>query len=451
MDPNTLGIIVGLVSLVFLLSGMPIVFALGVPSALFILLFMDSYQFDLIAHTMYDGLNDFGLLAIPLFILMGSIIASTKTGADLYEGLHRWLHRLPGGLAVSNIFSCAIFSALCGSSPATAAAIGTMGIPEMRKRGYPDSLATGCIVAGGTLGILIPPSVTMIIYGIATQTSIGKLFLAGVVPGILITIMMCIWVVLYSQWARRKRSREGVNPSISEGSGTEFFENVTYSWKERVSAISRVAPFIFLIIVIMGSLYGGWATPSEAAGVGAFAVLLAAVGLYKMYRPKDIMNILMRTTRESTMIMMIIATSFLFGAVLTNLFIAQTLTHAIMEIQVNRWVTMFMINILLLVMGCFLPPVAIILIVSPIIHPIVKGLGFDPIWFGVLMTLNLEAGLITPPVGLNLFIVKGIVPGIPLSTILWGSVPFILLLFLGMFVLCLFPQLATWLPGMMIN
>jgi len=315
MDPNTLGIVVGLVSLVFLLSGMPIAFALGVPSVLFILLFMDSYQFDLIAHTMFDGLNDFGLLAIPLFIFMGSIIASTKSGEDLYEGLHRWLHRLPGGLAISNIVSCAIFSALCGSSPATAAAIGTMGIPEMRKRGYPDSLATGCIVAGGTLGILIPPSVTMIIYGIATQTSIGKLFLAGVVPGIVITIMMCIWVVLYSQWARRKMVRNVANGDIAASIGAEFFESVTYSWKEKMSAISRVVPFILLIVFIMGSLYGGWATPSEAAGVGSVAALFLVMAIYKL-GSKDYRKIINMTIKESTMILMIIAASFLFGCYL---------------------------------------------------------------------------------------------------------------------------------------
>jgi len=449
MDPNILGIIVGLVSLVFLLSGMPIAFALGVPSVLFILLFMDSHQFDLIAHTMFDGLNDFGLLAIPLFILMGSIIASTKTGADLYEGLHRWLHRLPGGLAVSNIVSCAIFSALCGSSPATAAAIGTMGIPEMRKRGYPDSLATGCIVAGGTLGILIPPSVTMIIYGIATQTSIGKLFLAGVIPGILITIMMCMWVVMYSQWARLKRSGGGARPSIS-GIGTEFFESVTYSWKEKMSAISRVIPFIFLIVIIMGSLYGGWATPSEAAGVGSVAALFLVMAIYKL-RLKDYEKVLRMTVKESTMILMIIAASFLFGAVMTKLYITQSIINAIVGAGLSKWSLMIMINIFMLVLGCFMPPVAIILILAPILYPVLVKYGFDPIWFGVIMTINMEVGLITPPVGLNLYIVQGIAPDVPLSKVLVGSFPFVLILLLGIAICSIWPELTLWLPNKMIT
>ncbi len=223
-----------------------------------------------------------------------------------------------------------------------------------------------------------------------------------------------------------------------------------YTLSEKLATTVKIFPFIVIVAMVLGSLYTGWATPSEAAAVGAFLVLLAAIGLYKMYRPKDILNILMRTTRESTMIMMIIATSFLFGAVLTNLYIAQTLAQNIVAMEVNRWTVMLMINVLLLVAGCFLPPVAIILILSPILHPIITGLGFDPIWFGVLMTLNLEAGLITPPVGLNLYIVKGIAPDIPLSTVLRGSIPFYPSSLLGMLILCFFPGLATWLPAKMI-
>jgi len=440
MNPLWTGGIVTLIALVFLFSGMPIAFALGVTSLIAIFLFMDVYQISMMAETIYEGVNDFSLLSIPLFLLMGMIVALSRAGGDLYECFHRWLYKIPGGLGIGNIAGCAVFAALTGSSPATAAAIGTMGIPEMRKRGYPNGLATGIITAGGTLGILIPPSVTMIIYGIATETSIGKLFIAGIIPGIMVALLFAAWVPLGYTLGRRN------NPDNFPPEKTESF-----TLAQKFASTLKVVPFIAVVMLVLGSLYTGWATPSEAAAVGAFLILIIAIIFYKMYRPKEIMEILLKTTSESTMIMMIIATSFLFGAVLTNLFIAQTLTHMITEMQVSRWVTMFMINVLLLVMGCFLPPVAIILIVSPIIHPIVKALGFDPIWFGVLMTLNLEAGLITPPVGLNLYVVKGIAPGIPLSTILWGSLPFIFLLFFGMFILCLFPQLATWLPGMMIR
>jgi C4-dicarboxylate transporter, DctM subunit len=440
MDPIWTGVIVTLIALVFLFSGMPIAFGLGASSLVAMFLFMDRYQISMVAETVYEGVNDFGLLSIPLFIFMGMIAALTKAGGDLYECFHRWLYRLPGGLGIGNIGACAIFAALTGSSPACAAAIGTMGIPEMRSRGYSRRLATGIITAGGTLGILIPPSVTMIVYGLATETSIGKLFIAGIFPGMLVAVLFSAWVPISTILDRRKKISSGVFLPKAE----------VYTLSQRLAITLKISPFILVVALVLGSLYTGWATPSEAAGVGAFAVLLAAVGLYKMYRPKDIMSILMRTTRESTMIMMIIATSFLFGAVLTNLYIAQTMAQNIVAMEVNRWIIMFLINILLLVAGCFLPPVAVILILSPILHPIVTGLGFDPIWFGVLMTLNLEAGLITPPVGLNLYIVKGIAPDIPLSTVLRGSIPFILLLFLGMVILCFFPGIATWLPAKMI-
>jgi len=330
------------------------------------------------------------------------------------------------------------------------AAIGTMGIPEMRKRGYPDSLATGCIVAGGTLGILIPPSVTMIIYGIATQTSIGKLFLAGVVPGILITIMMCIWVVLYSQWARRKRARQGGNPASTGAIGTEFFDSVTYSWKEKFSALSRVAPFIFLIIVIMSALYGGWATPSEAAGVGSVTALLMVMAIYKLRSP-DYLKIMRMTIKESTMILVIIAASFLFGAVLTKLYITQSIINAIVDAGLSKWTLMIMINIFLLVLGCFMPPVAIILILAPILYQVLIKYGFDPIWFGVIMTINMEVGLITPPVGLNLYVVQGIAPDVPLTRVLAGSAPFVIILMLGMVICSIWPELTLWLPNKMIT
>lgn len=452
MDPNIMSIVIGLVALLFLFSGMPIAFALGVPSVIFILLFMDKYQMDMVANIIYEGVNDFGLLAIPLFILMGSIIAATRAGSDLYEGLHRWLHRLPGGLAISNLVSCAIFAALCGSSPATAAAIGTMGIPEMRKRGYPDTLATGCIVAGGTLGILIPPSVTMIVYGIATQTSVGKLFIAGVIPGIIITIVMCLWIGFYSFWARSRMAGQNANPGteITAG-GREFYETISYTWKEKFSAINKVIPFVIIIFLIMGSLYGGWATPSEAAAVGSVAALFLVIAIYRVTSVKDYKKILQMTIKETTMIMLIIATSFLFGAVLTKLYVTQAITNYMVGLGLHRWVLMALINVFLLVLGCFLPPVAIILIVNPILNPVILSYGFDPIWFGVVVTINMEVGLITPPVGLNLYIVQGIAPDVNLSEVLVGSAPFVAILLLGIVMLSVWPELALWLPNQMIT
>jgi C4-dicarboxylate transporter DctM subunit len=441
MDPLAIGAIVILIALVFLFSGMPIAFALGVTSLVAMFLFMDVYQISVVAETVFEGVNDFSLLSIPLFIFMGMIAALTRAGADVYECFHRWLYKVPGGLGIGNIGACAIFAALTGSSPACAAAIGTMGIPEMRRRGYPEGLATGIITAGGTLGILIPPSVTMIVYGLATETSIGKLFIAGIFPGLLMTILFSAWIPFAYLRGRR----------LKLATGLPIPHEKTYSLGERLSITAKILPLVIVVALVLSSLYTGWATPSEAAAVGAFLVLAVAMVFYRIYRIRDLANILLRTCRESTMIMMIIATSFLFGSVLTHLYIAQTLAQQIVALEVNRWLIMAIINLLLLVAGCFLPPVAIIVIICPILHPIITGLGFDPIWFGVVITLNLEAGLITPPVGLNLYIVQGIAPDIPLTKVLRGSLPFILLLFLGIVILSFFPQLATWLPARMIG
>jgi tripartite ATP-independent transporter DctM subunit len=438
MDPLTLGIVVGVVSLIFLLSGMPIAFALGFVAIIFIVIFMGPSQFDLVANTLFDGLENFGLLAIPLFILLGTTIGNTKASSDLYEVAHRWLYRLPGGLGVSNLISCAIFAALCGSSPATAAAIGKMGIPEMRKRGYSASLACGIIAAGGTLGILIPPSVTMIVYGIATETSIGKLFIAGIIPGILLTAMFSVWVVLVYHFTHRL-------PQKVDNNEIEY-----YTMKEKLIILPKVIPFILIIVIIIISLYGGWATPSESAAVGAIAAMLL-VGIIYRVSLKEYISIIKDSTNDTVMIMLIIATSFLFGTVLTKLYISQTIANLIVSLDLPRWILMLLINIFLLVLGCFMPPVAIILITSPILYPVVTGLGFDPLWFGVIMTINLEAGLITPPVGLNLFVIKGIAPDVPLGKVLRGSLPFIIIILLEIVILYLFPGLALWLPNKMIG
>ncbi len=440
MSPAEMGIVTAFLAVLFLFSGMPIAFALGSVSVLIAIIFIGPSYLDMLAEVLYSGSDNFGLLAIPLFIFMGIIVASTRAGSDLYESFHKWFHKVPGGLGMANIISCAVFAALTGSSPATAAAIGSTGIPELRKRGYDPSLACGIITAGGTLGILIPPSVTMIVYGIATETSIGKLFIAGVFPGIMITVFFSLWIFYTYSLKKRKMS--------SEAWDELYYAH--YTLKEKLRASIRVIPFLIIIVLILISLYGGWATPSEAAGVGAFLIMLVAMLIYKAYKPDQVTGILKRTLKESTMIMMIVVMSFLFSSILTELYITQTIAHAIVNLKVSRWIIMLFINLFLLVVGCFLPPVAAILILAPILHPVILSLGFDPIWFGVIMTVNLEVGLITPPVGLNLYIVQGIAPDIPIDEVLKGSLPFVIILLLSLVILSIFPQIATWLPHHMI-
>ncbi|HYG90741.1 MAG TPA: TRAP transporter large permease, partial [Azospirillum sp.] len=331
--------------------------------------------------------------------------------------------------------ACALFAALTGSSPATCAAIGKMGIPEMRRRGYPDAVATGSICAGGTLGILIPPSITFILYGIATETSIGRLFLAGVVPGIMLTGMFMAWT-----WFSVRRSGHRA-----------YAANFRWSWREKFSSLPKVLPFLAIIATVMWALYGGVATPSEAAGVGALFCLVLAVVLYRMWRVQDLVVIFRDTTKESVMILMIIATSILFAYMLTNLYLTQSLAQWIAALDVNRWVLMAAINLMLLVAGCFLPPAAIILMTTPILLPIITAAGFDVVWFGVILTINMEVGLITPPVGLNLYVINGIAPDVPLAKVLWGSLPYVLCMLLAIVILCIFPGIATWLPDMLMG
>lgn len=430
MSPSVQGVLVLVTTVLVLLSGAPVAFALGAVGVAFLVLFQGTDSLRVAAETLYSGLNDFTLVSIPMFIMMGAAIGSSPAGKDLYIALDRWLYRVPGGLVISNIGACALFAALTGSSPATCAAIGKMGIPEMRKRGYPDEVATGSICAGGTLGILIPPSITFILYGIATETSIGRLFLAGVLPGLLLTGLFMAWTLFYI-WLKGFRAYEA---------------GFRFSWREKFEAIPKIAPFLLIVAGVMYVLYGGIATPSEAAGVGAALCVVLAVVIYRMWSPTAWWEILRATTRESVMILMIIATAVLFGYMLTSLYITQTLAQAIADAQLNRWVLMGCINVFLLVAGCFIPPAGIILMTAPILLPIITAAGFDPVWFGVIVTINMEIGLITPPVGLNLFVVNAIAPDVPTKTVLWGSVPYVLMMVLAIVIMSIFPEIATWLP-----
>ena len=434
MSPLALGALIGLVTILVLATGTPVAFALGLVAIGFLVAVEGPIALANLADTLFAGLNDFTLVSIPMFVLMGAAVAASRAGADLYEALARWLWRVPGNLVVANIGACALFSALTGSSPATCAAIGKMGIPEMRRRGFPADLATGAIAAGGTLGILIPPSITMILYGIASETSIGRLFLAGIVPGLMLTGLFALWAVFVSLW-RGERRPVGPGPSLAE----------------RLAILPRVVPFLLVIAGVVWALYGGIATPSEAAGVGAVLCLVLVVLVYRVWRPRELWPILEATLRESTMILMIIATSILFGYMLSSLYVTQSIAQGIAALEVNRWVLLFWINLLLLVAGCFLPPAAIILMTTPIVLPILVAAGFDPVWFGVILTLNMELGLITPPVGLNLFVINGIAPDVPLPTILKGALPFMLLMVVAIVILCLFPGLATWLPDQLMG
>jgi len=431
MSPTEIGLLVAIVTIVILATGIPVAFGLGLTAISFLVVFEGFDSLDILAETFFSGIAEFSLVSIPMFIVMGAAIASSPAGKDLYEALDRWMQRVPGGLIISNIGACSIFAALSGSSPATCAAIGKMGIPEMRKRGYSDGLATGAIAAGGTLGILIPPSITMIVYGIATETSIGRLFIAGLLPGLLLT-------VLFMMWSLYTAKRNGFDFKVGE---------IGYTLKEKLEVLPRVIPFLIIIAGVLFVLYGGVATPSEAAGVGALFVLILIAVIYKVYQPAKIWAIISDSMKESVMILMIIAASALFSYMLSSLFVTQSVAEQIVALDANRWVIMAMINVFLLVAGFFLPPVAVILMTAPILLPIIEQIGFDPYWFAVIFTINMEIGLITPPVGLNLYVINGIAPEVSLPTILKGALPFMLCMVAAIIILCIFPEIVTFLPN----
>jgi tripartite ATP-independent transporter DctM subunit len=437
MSPLEIALLLFLVTLVVLASGVPIAFGLGFVAVVFLYFFDGPSSILGVGEMLYESLSEFALIAIPMFILMGTAVSSSPTGKDLYKALDSWLYRIPGGLVIANIGACTIFSALSGSSPATCAAIGKMGIPEMQKKGYPDAISTGSIAAGGTLGILIPPSVTMIVYGVATETSIGRLFVAGVIPGILLSLSFMAWSIFYIS---RHNKKNNIKTTL-----------INYTLMDKLKLLPKVLPFAFIVFAILYILYGGLATPSEASGVGALFCLIFVILIYKMWDFKKIWNILKSSMRESTMIMLIIGASALFSYTLSSLYITQSIAEWITFLDVNKWVLLAIINIFLLVAGFFLPPVAVILMTAPILIPIITSVGFDPYWFAVILTINMEIGLITPPVGLNLYVINGITPNVSLPTILRGAFPFVIIMMLSIVLFSIFPEIITWLPDKMMG
>ncbi|MFJ2986445.1 TRAP transporter large permease [Collimonas sp. NPDC087041] len=447
MSPLTLGVLYGIVTIVVMCSGMPIAFALGVVATGFMYFFMPASSLDTVTQNVYEEIASVTLLSIPLFILKGAAIGKSPAGRDLYSAIHAWLSRVPGGLGIANVFACALFAAMAGSSPATCSAIGSAGIPEMRRRGYSPGFAAGIIAAGGTLGILLPPSITMILYAVASEQSLGRLFLAGVGPGVLLVFMFAGYAV----YRARKEYRLAHAIYSQGGVKSAYLDDEHFTFAQKVEMLPRVLPFLILLIGVMVALYGGFATPSETAGLGALLAIVLIAVVYRMWRPRDLMPYLNSTIKESCMLLLIIGMSLLYSYVMSYLHISQSAAQWVVGLHLSKWLLLSVILLMVIVLGFFLPPVSIILMTAPIILPPLREAGFDLIWFGVVMTVVMEMGLIHPPVGLNLFVIKNIAPDIPLSDVIKGTLPFLLLMFLAIILLCLFPGIVTGLPDMLMG
>jgi tripartite ATP-independent transporter DctM subunit len=442
MTSLEIGLLYGGTTLLALFSGIPIAFALGGVATVFMMVFMPAASVDTIAENVYEELASITLLTIPLFILKGAAIGKSRAGKDLYDALHTWLGRVPGGLGVAVVLACGMFAAMAGSSPATCSAIGSSGIPEMRRRGYSPGFAAGLVAAGGTLGILLPPSIVLILYAVAAEQSLGRLFLAGIGPGLLLVALFATYAVFH--WrveyaAARREEAAGAAPS-------EILRDEHFSMRDRMQALPRVLPFVVLLTGVMVALYSGLATPSETAGLGAVMALVLIAVVYGAWRPSDLKPIFEGALGESGMLLMIIGMSLLYSYVMSYLQISQGAAGWIVGLHLSRWLLLAAILLMVVVLGFFLPPVSIILMTVPIILPPLRAAGFDLVWFGVIMAVVMEMGLIHPPVGLNIFVINRIAPDIGLGPIIWGTLPFVLLMALAVVVLSVFPAIAMALP-----
>jgi C4-dicarboxylate transporter DctM subunit len=416
--------------LTLLFGGVWIAIALGAAGVLGVLLINPALVGGL-ESVVWNTIENFVLTAVPLFLFMGTIILHSGISARFYRSLAMWLNRLPGGLAQANIGASSVFAALCGSSVATAAAVGAIAIPEMRGRGYDMRVTTGTLAAGGTLGILIPPSIPFIIYGSTVGESVGRLFIAGLVPGIIMTAAFMLFLAL------QVRLRPELVPADVE----------RFTWLERLRGLRDVVPIALLILVVMGGIYAGVMTPTEAAGVGA----AGAVGVALLYRSltwRILKRSLLDTLRTNAMILFIVVGAQIMSFALVSAGVPRGIVAAIDRLHAPPYAILLLVTLMYVVLGCLVDALSLMLLTLPVVHPVMKAAGFDPIWFGVVLVILLEVGLVTPPVGMNLFVIQGMAET-PLGVVGWGAFPYVVLLLLGVLLLTLVPDLVLWLPSKM--
>ena len=381
-----------------------------------------------LGDVMWENSIEFLLIAIPLFILMGEILLRSGIAERMYGALAQWLSWLPGGLMHSNVGSCALFAATSGSSVATAATIGTVALPEVDRHRYNERLFVGTLAAGGTLGILIPPSINLIIYGLLTDTSVPQLYLAGFVPGLLLAALFMVTVVVACLFRR-------------SWGGTP----IETSWALRVRSLVHLLPPLGIFLVVVGSIYAGLATPTEAASLG----VVASLGLAAFARSLNL-EMLRRavegTMRTTAMVMLIILAAIFLNFVLAAIGLTQALSQFVLELGLTPMQTLLAVIAFYLVLGCFMETLSMLLTTTPLIVPIIVSLGFDPVWFGILMMVMLETALITPPIGVNLYVVQGVRGRGSMNDVITGTLPFVATMFVMIALLVVFPELALWLP-----
>lgn len=432
MDPQIIGV-VGIAGLFLLLIiGMPIGFSLAFVGFWGIGFITDiSVALPTLIRSFFGTFTTYSFTVIPLFVIMGELASASGLSQGIYSVADKWLRRLPGGLAIATIGACAGFAAICGSSVATAATLGRVALPEMEKYKYDARLSTGSVAAGGTLGFLIPPSIGFVVYGILTEQSIGKLLISGFIPGFLLAIAYILIIVV---WVVIKPEAAPSNP-----------EKVTLI--EKVRSLKLIWELIVVFLLVMGGIYLGFFTPTEAGALGAFFLFVVTIMRRKLTWP-SLKEAMTSTTRISVMIFMILAGAYVFTYFMALTMIPMNLSLYLSELELSRYSILAIILIGYLILGCFLDATSMMVLTLPVIFPTILKLGFDPIWFGVISVLMMEAGLITPPLGLNIFVISG-VADVPMGTVFKGAVFFLFAIFVVVFLVTVFPQIALFLPGIM--
>jgi len=422
--------------LLFLALGLPLAFVLGGVSVIFLYFTWGIESFYMVASQVWGSMNSFTLVAIPLFVLMAMLLEKTGVAQALYRMMHLWWGGVRGGLAIGTVAICTIFAAMVGISGAAVVTMGTIALPAMLERGYDKRMAIGCISAGGGLGILIPPSVLMILYSLITGVSVGKLFAAGVIPGLMLSAMICAYIFI----------RCWLQPDL----GPALPPEERGSWVQKFAALRAVLLPLLIVVMVLGSILFGLATPTEAAAVGVLGAMISAV-VHRQMSWTLLRDSCIRTFRLTGMIMWILFAAHAFSSAYQSMG-AQSLIQGMMSyIPGGPWGTIIFIQLVLLLLGMVLDPVGIMLITLPVFLPIVKALGFDPIWFGIMFIINMEIGYQTPPFGFNLFYMKGIAPpSISMGDIYRSVTPYTLIMILGLGLIMLFPMLVTWLPGLVL-
>lgn len=435
MDPGTAALIsvVVLVALIFVRT--PLFVALGFAGILGLYLIRGPLGIQSLPLALTSQLANFTLVAVPLYILIGETLSVTGLGRDLFRTAYTWLSRLPGSLGVASVGSCATFGAMSGVSLSGVAVVGRMAVPAMLERGYKSSFATGAVVAPGALAMLIPPSLMFILYSAVTGVSVAALFAGGILPGTILALLMAMYIIVTAT----------LRPSVAPRTDERF------TWGEKFRSLVHIIPAILLIFTILGVIYTGIATPTEAAAVGALGAFLIAGLIYRSLTWANLRRILASTVQVSAAVLAIVASAFVYTKVLVLARVPSTVAEFVGGLDIHPFLIMAAIMLVLVVLGALVDAASLLLVVTPVLVPVVTPLGFDPLWFGVLLVMNLELAVITPPVGLNLFAMKAVAPQIPLGDIIRGVLPYIALEFALLMVMVAVPEIATWLPSLIVG